>query len=309
MSGITGNRGSQPTKYVYGFFIAIAVFAIGSAAIFVKLVDAPPAVSAFYRLFFSFLLMTPLVLHPSIRQSLHKMTKRDWWLAFLSGFFLALHFVLWFQSLAYTSVASSVVLVTMQPLFAVLGSYYLFKSKTPLIGWLFLLLALSGGVMIGWGDFQVAGKALWGDILALLGALTITIYWLIGQQIRQHLPLFAYTYVVYGASSLILGLYVFVMRYSFITYSTRDFLYFLAMAIIPTLLGHTILNGAIKYVSATTISMAILGEPIGASILAYFILGEALTSNQWIGGSIILLGLVGYLLQESKSIRSQKSKE
>lgn len=280
---------NQPAFNPY-LALLIGVIAVSTSAIFVKLSAAPASIIATYRLLFTVLLMLPFILWKHMRE-IKEITGRDWALSALAGIFLALHFILWFESLNYTSVASSVVLVTLQPLFSFAGAYFFFKEKVSFVGFLGGLLALGGSAIIGWGDFKVGGTALWGDILALLGAATVTGYWLFGQSVRKRLSLMTYTFVVYGISTATLLLYDFIMGFPLYPYSANEWLVFLALAVFPTLLGHSVFNWAIKWLSANTISMSILGEPVGSAILAYFILGELVTKTQLIGAGVILFGI------------------
>jgi drug/metabolite transporter (DMT)-like permease len=278
--------------------LLVGALSISTSAILVKWVDAPAAVTAFYRLFFTVLFMTPFFIKyiPELRE----ITKRDWLFSIISGMLLAFHFILWFESLNYTSVTSSVVLVTLQPLFAFVGGYVFFKERLTAGALLSGLLAITGSVIISWGDFQVSGKALFGDLLALLACAMVTGYWLFGQDLRKRLSLMTYTYVVYGVSSVTLFLYVLAFRYPLFSYSQTDWVCFTLLAIVPTLLGHSLMNWSVKWVSAATVSMSILFEPVGASILAYFLLGEMIQSSQWIGGFFILTGIGTYLWSENR---------
>jgi drug/metabolite transporter (DMT)-like permease len=270
----------------------LGVVAVSTSAIFVKLTSAPAPVIATYRLIFSALLTLPFLLwNRGVLTEIRQLTRKQWLLSALSGAFLASHFLLWFESLNYTSVASSTVLVTLQPLFSFIGGYFLFGEKLRPLALSGGLLAIVGSFVIGWGDFRVGGMALWGDILALLGAVTVTAYWLIGQYVRQSISSFAYTLVVYTITSLLLLAYDLSLGYELTGYPSSDWLWFFCLALFPTLLGHSIFNWIIKWLNTTTISMGILGEPVGTAILAYFILGEVVTLPQWVGGLIILFGI------------------
>ncbi|CAI8896852.1 DMT(Drug/metabolite transporter) superfamily permease [Brevibacillus sp. IT-7CA2] len=287
--------------------LLIGVIAISSSAIFVKLSDAPAPIIATYRLIFSVLLTLPfLIWNRGAIAEIGKMPQKVWLLCILSGAFLASHFLLWFESLNYTSVASSTVLVTLQPLFAFIGGYFFFGEKVRFLALSGGLLAIAGSFVIGWGDFQVGGMALWGDFLALMGAVTVTGYWLVGQYVRQHMSSFAYTLVVYSATSVILVAYDLALGYSLVGYPGADWGWFFCLALFPTLLGHSIFNWIIKWLNTTTISMGILGEPIGTAILAYFILGEVVTPPQWIGGLIIIAGIYVFIRfnQPAKGVSS-----
>ncbi|NUK29554.1 DMT family transporter [Parageobacillus sp. VR-IP] len=278
----------------------VGALSVSTSAILVKWAHAPASVIAFYRLFFTVLLMTPFFIRYRYISELKEISCRDWAFSIFSGVLLALHFILWFESLNYTSVTSSVVLVTLQPLFAFAGGYVFFKEHLTAGALCSALLAITGSVIISWGDFQVSGKALFGDMLALLACAMVTGYWLFGQELRKRLSLMTYTYIVYGISSFVLFLYVIAFRLPLLSYRKIDWLCFVLLAIVPTLLGHSLMNWSVKWVSAATVSMSILFEPVGASILAYFLLGELIQPSQWIGGIFILTGIGAYLWGENR---------
>lgn len=280
--------------------VVIGVLAISTSAVLVKLAgDAPASIIAFYRLFFAVVLMAPYVLW-KYREEMKRLPKKDWWLALLSGLFLALHFILWFESLTLTSVASSVVLIAMQPIFAFIGTYLFFGERFSIAATISLAITIAGSIILSWGDFQISGMALVGDVLALLGAVMITGYFLLGQRLRRTQSLMTYTFIVYGLSTVILLLYNLILGYSFVGYSGSHWSIFLILAIVPTFFGHTFFNWALKWLSTSTISMAIVFEPIGATILAYLILQEAVTSFQWLGGTIIIFGLFLFIMSTTR---------
>lgn len=288
--------------------IVIGVLSVSLSAIFVKFSNAESGVIAFYRMLFSVLLMLPLFLK-SYTHELKTLNKKDWLFSSIAGIFLAFHFILWFESLNYTSVASSTVLVTLQPLFAFVGTYFFFKESLSIKTILSGVIAISGSVLIGWGDFQVSGQALYGDLLALIACALITIYLLFGQDVRKRLSLVTYTMVVYSASTVALFFYMVVKGQSFGPYPTIEWGWFILLAIIPNLFGHTLFNWAIKYVSTNVISIAILFEPVGAAALAYVIFNEKLQATQLIGGAIILVGIILFVIDDKLFLKKvlQKS--
>lgn len=270
--------------------IAIGVIAVSMSAIFVKLANADAGVIAFYRMLFSVLIMAPFFFWKYTTE-LKILTKRDWAFSIIAGIFLAFHFILWFESLNYTSVASSTVLVTLQPLFAFAGTYFFFKERLSVKTILSGLIAIGGCVLISWGDFQISGSALYGDMLALSACGLVTAYLLFGQDVRKRLSLVTYTFVVYGVSTITLFFYVVAKGESFGPYPANDWLWFILLAIIPNLLGHTLFNWSLKYVSTNVISIAILFEPIGAAILAFYVFSEYLSTTQILGGLIVIAGI------------------
>ncbi|MDU4959529.1 MAG: DMT family transporter [Sporomusaceae bacterium] len=284
------------SKTLSGLILVFGVFALSTSAIFVKLADAPSSITAFYRLFFAALLLLPLALNKENRQALLTLSRRQWQFSLLSGLLLSTHYVLWFESLRYTSVASSTVIVTLQPLFSISAGYCLFNerfSKGALAG---CAVAIAGCFIIGWRDFQVSEQALFGDLLAFAAAGLITAYFFVSQHVRQGLSVVPYSMLGYVSSSVFLGLYALVQQAPFSGYSLQTWESFIGLALIATILGQMIFNWLLKWVSTTLVSMSILGETIGTCILAYFILGETISLQQGIGIAVILTGLALYIL-------------
>lgn len=298
---------SNSHKISHYIFLLVGVLAISASAIFVKLSTAPAAIIATYRLCFSTIIILPaLFFNKKYLFEIKNLKPKQWGLVISSGIFLGIHYILWFESLRFTSVASSTVLVTMQPLFAFIGSYFLFGERLKKVAIFGGLLSIFGSCVIGWGDFQIGGTALIGDVLALLAAAIITMYFLIGQHLRKKLSLITYVFICYLSSSLFLLGYSIILKYPLIGYPKSDWLWFFCLAFISTILGQTILSWLIKWLSASTISMSILGEPVGTCILAYFILGQVISYDQIIGSVIILIGIAIFLM--SQLIKSQKEK-
>jgi len=280
--------------------VVIGVISVSTSAILVKLAtEAPAAIIANYRLLFAVIIMLPIIIVKYCHE-FKMIDKKNWLLSTLAGVFLAAHFILWFESLNYTSVASSVVLVTLQPIFAFLGTYLFFNERFSPGAVISMVIALFGSVIISWGDFQISGTALLGDILAILGAITITIYFLFGQRVRKQLSLMTYTFIVYSISSITLIIYNLALQNPFLGYPTNHWWIFLALAIFPTFFGHTLFNWALRWLSTSTISMGIIFEPVGATILAYFIFGEQVNASQWLGGAIVLTGLFLFIVSTSR---------
>lgn len=290
------------------FALIVGVIAVSASAIFVKFSDAPSGVIAFYRLLFSVLFMLPVFLMKYVKE-LALISGRDWLYATLAGVFLAFHFILWFESLNYTSVASSTVLVTLQPLFAFVGTFLFFKERFSLKAILCAVAAIVGSVIISWGDFRVSGEALFGDILALLACALVTAYLMFGQSVRKRISLVTYTFVVYSISSIVLLLYVLIVGESLYPYPKNEWWNFILFALIPTLLGHSLFNWAIKWISTSIISMAILFEPVGATILAYYLLSEKVLFTQILGGSIVIVGISLFLIDERSGKQKKAKKE
>lgn len=292
------------------FILFCAVFFLSTSAIFVKLADAPSAVTAFYRLFFAgLILVPPLLFSKKNRQELKGLTKKQWGLAILSGLLLAVHYMLWFESLRYTSVASSTVLVTLQPVFSFIGGYFLFRERYGKKAIAGCLIAIAGSVLIGWGDFQVSLTALIGDIMAFAAAGFIAGYFMLGQHVRTKLSVISYSSIGYFSSAFFLLLFALFQKAPLAGYPAGTWWSFLGLAFVSTILGQMIFNWLLKWLKATVISMSILGEAVGTCILGYFILGERITLQQGLGILIILGGLALFLKQPSSGTKTTSNTE
>lgn len=271
----------------------IGIVAISFSAIFIKWSDAPASIQGMYRLLFTAILMLPFA--KSYTGEVRALRKKDWLMLILSGAMLALHFLLWMGSLKYTSVASSTMIMALEPVFIMLGVYFLYKEKTAISAIVGLAIAIGGVVFIGWGDIGISADHLKGDLLSVGGTIAVAIHMLIGQKLIVRMPPYLYSLIVFLSAAGVFAVYNLVMGISFVHYPAREWGVFVLLAVIPTVFGHILFNWLLQYVSATTVSMNILGEPVGASILAYFLLGEQLTLLQWTGGLLVVIGLAVYL--------------
>ncbi len=240
------------------------------------------------------------------RAHLRRVSAHDLLLSIISGLFLALHFAAWITSLELTSVASSVVLVTTTPLWVSLASTILLREpprRQVLAGMLVALVgtgvvALSescrweGGIACSFGDLNLRSTALRGDTLALVGAWMVSGYFLIGRSLRPRMPLRVYALLTYGTAGLVLLAVLGIARIPLAPYAGEVYVWILALGLIPQLLGHSAFNWALRYLSATLVTVAVLGEPIGSILLAWLLLGEAPTLMQIAGGVLILGGIV-----------------
>lgn len=266
------------------------IVAVSWASILIRLAESPPLVIGAYRLTLASLILTPVALVRA-REELRGLTRRDLCLASLSGAFLSLHFASWIASLDYTSVATSVVLVSTQPLFAGIASHLLTADKVSRSMFAGITVSIMGGIIIGYGDISIDRRAFLGDLLATIGAIAASAYFLIGRQLRRKLSLLAYIFLVYWIAALGLVAFCLFTRQSFTGYPPQTYLMFLLLAIVPQIIGHSSFNWALRYLSATLVTISTLGEPVGATILAYFILRETPSPAEVIGGSLILCGI------------------
>jgi len=287
--------------------LAIGILAVSTASIFIRYANeyAPSLVIAAWRLSLASLVLAPIAVTRH-RAELSTLRRRELGLALLSGLLLAIHFATWISSLAYTTVASSVVLVSTVPLWVALFSPITIKeplTRPVLIG---MILALLGGVIVGmsdscswqagrlacpsWSEF-IQGKAFLGDLLALVGAVAAAGYLLIGRSLRVRVSLISYVFVVYGMAAIALIVIMLTAGGRPFGYPPITYIWFLLLALIPQLLGHSTYNWALGYLSAAYVSIALLGEPIGSTILAYFLLNETPTLLKIIGAVLIMVGI------------------
>ncbi|MDQ8739126.1 DMT family transporter [Paenibacillus sp. LHD-38] len=226
----------------------------------------------------------------------------------LAGLFLGLHFLFWMESLVYTSVASSMVILSLQPLFVMIGSYFLFKEQANLLTVFCLIVALFGSIIIAWGDIGISREALIGDGLSLIGTLFVSAYLLAGQKVSRKIDVNVYSIIVFFIGGTVMLVYNLLNHFSLVEYDSSEWTYFLLLAIIPTIFGQYIFNLLLKSIGATTVSVAIIGEPVLAIILAYLLLGETITFFQFLGGMMTLIGMGMYFWSKSLKYNVQNSK-
>ncbi len=282
-------EGKDRKKVTAHTVIPIAIVAVSFAAIFIRLSGSHPIAVAFYRMFFSAAILGIFI--PPHLKSLKKTTKREWLTLITTGLFLAIHFASWIASLDHTSVASSSILVSTHPLLvAWISSWYL-GERTSLKAYSGIGIALIGVVLMTFSNYRVSGRAFFGDMLALLGMIAMAGYILRGRKIRQKMDVIPYAFVVYLFSSIFLAIFSLPFSTTFAVYPAREYLLFFALALIPTVFGHTFFNWGLKHVKARIISVSFLGEPMGASVLAFLILREIPPGLTVLGGTITLIGI------------------
>jgi drug/metabolite transporter (DMT)-like permease len=270
-----------------GLALAVAVVAISWSAILVRLAAAPALAIAFYRMLFS-----TAALAPSGIRATGPVSRRDLGLATLAGVLLGLHFASWISSLDYTSVSSSVMLVTTQPLFtAILGPSVL-GERVGARGVFAVILSLAGIALIAGGDLQTGGQALLGDGLAVVGALTASVYFMIGRALRNRIRFTRYLLLVNGAATLVLLVFVLSYGVPLRGFPPMAWLWFALLAAGPNLVGHGLLNWSVRQLPAFPVNMAVLGEPVLATLYAAILFKEMPTRLFYPGAALILAGLL-----------------
>ena len=267
--------------------LVLGIIGVSTGSIFARLADAPALVTAAYRVGLASLILIPLAIWKA-GDELRNLSSREIRLAILSGFFLALHFASWISSLDYTAIANSVVLVNTIPLWVGLLTPMIAKDRLTRATVISIIVSVIGGVIIGFGDFATGGQALLGDLLAVIGAICAAIYLLLGRNLRRKLSLLSYIAICYGSAALFLWLAVIALQLPVSGYDTQTVAAFWAMALVSQIIGHSSYNWALKWFSTGFVAVALLGEPIGSTIMAYLIFNEGLTWPKAIGGLLIL---------------------
>ena len=302
MTPATESRRVSPLLVLF-----FGILAASTSSIFIRYAqqEASSLVIAAYRLTLATLILLPIALNRS-RQELRGLRSRQIVLIVFSGVFLAFHFATWITSLEYTTVASSVVLVTTTPLWVGILAPVILRERLPSAVAVGLVIALLGGIMVGIseacdltaqglscqaGFAFLQGDASTGNLLALAGALFAAAYLLVGRSLRPTLSLIAYITTVYGVAAIALVVMALFSGEQLSGFRPVTYLFFLALAVFPQLLGHSSFNYGLRYLSVAFVSVALLGEPIGSTLLALVILKEIPAMLEIAGGIVILVGI------------------
>ena len=271
--------------------LLVSIVAVSTASILIRMSDAPALAIASYRLLFATLILLPFYVRSGDIGRLMKSEARDLMNLAGVGVVLAVHFASWITSLSLTSVASSVIFVHVDPIFVAAVSHFVFKERIGRGTLLGILAAFAGATLIAFGDAGAGEANLTGDLLALVGAIMLGIYILAGRRLRQSLDLVSYVTPVYATSAVVLMMWSLATGTRLAPYSGYEYLLFLAIAVVPMIFGHTVYNWALRYVAAPVVSISLLGEPIGATILAFLFLSEVPSGFTLLGGTITLIGI------------------
>lgn len=287
--------------------LGLALFGVSWSAVLVRLAAAPAASVAFWRLVLSVLVLLPLFAHRRSWREYRGLSARTWaWVAG-AAVALALHFILWFVSLEYTSVASSTVLVSAHPLFVGILSARWLREPPGTGEWTGMFVAVGGAALIGWGDFSVGPVPLLGDALALLAALCGAAYFVAGRRLRPRLGIWSYVGPVYALAGVLTAAFMLVRGHPFGGWGGGTWAALVGLAAGPMLLGHTGFNWALKHVRAYVVSLVMLLEPVGATLLAVWVLGskEIPAVHTFLGGALTLAGVGLSLRARARSRTSE----
>ena len=294
MDTLLAVQGWNRVRVTSGIVLMIGITAVSTASILIRNAqgEAPSLVIAAFRLTIASLVVAPVALWRH-QNELRKLQAREWLLATASGVFLALHFASWITSLEYTSVASSVVLDATSPVWVAVGSWLFLRERLtrPVVSG--LIVAFAGALIIGLGDTIIGSRSapLLGNSLALVGALTVTGYWLIGRRVRGSLSLTPYVAIAYSTAAVVLLIMVGAAHQPLAGYDTMTYTWLVLLALVPQLIGHSSFNWALARLPAVFVAVATLGEPIGATVLAFILLGETPTVVRLLGAALVLVGI------------------
>ena len=274
--------------------VLLGVAGASLSAVFVRWSSAPSLVLVFYRMAITAVLMTPAALL-RCRKELAGLHRREVLLCMASGVALGLHFTCYFASLRFTSIAASVVLVDTEVLFVALATVVLWKKRLPRSQWCAILLAFGGSAVVAMADSAAGGTdALLGDGLALLGAVFVAVYTMIGSVCRRTVSTTAYTYLVYLTAGSTVLLAAVVRGTPLTGYGAVNLWMGLGLAVFSTLLGHSVFSWGLKYLSAAFVAMAKLMEPVMAAVWGVLLFQEMPGWPVVLGGCAIIAGLTLY---------------
>lgn len=233
------------------------------------------------------------------REEIRRISIRDWLGLALSGLALGLHFLLWMGSLKLTTVASSTAILALEPVFVLIGACLFLKQRTNTFAVISMLIAITGAILIATVIGDSPGRAAWRSAFTSR-TIAVAIHMLMGKSLLNRVPAFLYSFFVFAFAAAVLAVYNLGLGFSFTDYDAKEWGIFLLMAVVPTLFGHYLFNWLLKFMRPESVSMSVLGEPLGATVLAYLLLGETVTWLQAAAGVLLLLGVWLFLLSNEK---------
>lgn len=269
--------------------LVTAICAVSFSSILIRLSEAPSLVIATYRLGLASLFMIGVAGAKHELHQLSTLTRKDTAALVLSGFFLYIHFATWITSLFYTTIATSVIIVDSSPLFVAVLSYIFLKETLSTKASTGIVLSVLGGVLIGLSN-PVEQNVI-GIALAFVGAVGLAVYLVIGRNLRKKLDTFSYVSGVYSVAFIFLVVTTVVFHQPLSGYSKTQLILFILLAVISSGIGHTLYNYCLKYLKAAVVSVAILGEPVGATVLAILFFREMPTILIVTGGILVIGGI------------------
>jgi len=272
--------------------LLVSIIAVSTASILIRWTAAPPLTIATYRMLISVAILAPFF----IKNNGFKKLQEQGWRQLLKlsavGLVLAIHFSAWITSLSLTTVASSVIFVHIDPIFVAIVSHFFLGEKITRRTLIGIVLSFVGVSIIALGDKGVSGANLYGDLLALIGGIMLGLYILSGRVYRKSLDLTTYVTPVYTAAAMFLLALSIISGCELGGFTPETYGLFFLIALVPMIFGHTVYNWTLRYLSAPIVSLSLLGEPVGASLLAYLLLGETPGWFTVFGGVVTLAGIL-----------------
>ena len=238
--------------------------------------------------------------------ALRSLTRRQWGLVFAAAVCLAAHFAFWITSLEHTSVASSVVIVTSNPVLVAIGAAVLLRERTSARAMAGVGLAVVGGVVIAVGDWDLGDRRLYGDLLALGGAVAVAGYYIAGRSLRERLSILGYIAPVYGTAAVLLTAAALATGAQLTGFDVEVYGWLVLLALLPQVVGHSTLNWSLGYLPATLVATAVMAEPVGASLLAWAVLDEAPPVTSVAGGALVLVGVFTTLVGSRPRLKRER---
>ncbi len=283
----------------------ISVISSSFAAIFILSCDAPSLSIALFRLLFTTVLLMPFaIINKKVRKELLELPRSTFFIMAGIGLILAVHFAFWITSLEFTSVASSVILVTIHPIIVAPAAYYFFKEKLSIVNLIGILVSVSGVVILIYGNYGLSSLKLdtiEGNMLAIIGGIAAGFYILGGRRIRRNVSIVTYAIVVYGVGTLTLFFICLLFNAPVYGLNTNDYWIILLMAVVSGIFGHTLYNWSLEYIRASLASVVLLGEPFFSTLFAFAIPWVQQVPSEFtiVGGSVIILGI--YMTSKNSS--------
>ncbi|WP_445894282.1 DMT family transporter [Desulfosoma sp.] len=281
----------SPPLWKLWSIVSFGILAISSASILIRLAEAPSLAIAAYRVSLAAACVGPWALRFPLKAK--PAGSIPWKAVWVSGCFLALHFAFWIESLQGTSVASSVTLVSTSPVFTAVLSSLLFKERIGPLMWGAIATCVTGSAVVAGLDFRLDPHALLGDLLALLGGLMASGYFLAGRYTRATLPLTIYIFWTYGIAGVVLVGLCLISQTPLVGFSLKTYTVLILLAAVPQMVGHTSFTWALKHLSATAVAVLTLGEPLGATVLAFLLFHETVSLPTASGLALLAIGIAG----------------
>lgn len=286
---------------------SIGLLAVSHAVVFIRLADAHPLLIAAARMGVAALVLLPLAFAlPAIRAEWRAADRRVWGLTLIAGVMLAGHFATWIASLDYTTIANSTALVTLNPIWIALFGVFLGAARPGPAAWGAIALAVSGAVAIALGSAGAGGEVargrLAGDGLALIGGVFAAAYLMIGQAVRRHLSVLAYTAICYAMAACVLVALVPAAGVGVAGIGAASWAAMLALGLVSQIVGHTAYNWTLSVLSPGFVALCLLGEPVLGALFAILYFGEYPPPLTWAGGALILAGVALGLRVETRRL-------